>query len=196
MFDASWQSMETLSHARESASTFFRQAASPLRSTSQQVSRDFSGWATTAMETMRVAIFRIGYVVRGTVIQWCLALANHLQKAQAHAITREAWAMGQGHPDGVTIPPPSFPHPERSYSPYTGVSSPLDVPQAQSSSFSNRELQYDDFDDAPTEVYHPIPTNEVSSGIVGPYPDTPYPYPRHPYPQRGVMQGAVHITSK
>lgn len=146
--------METLSRARESASSFIHQATSQLRS-SQQGWPDVFGWATPAWDVVRDTIFRIAYVARDKVIQWCLALANYLQRAQAHAITRAMSANRGGLPAGVTLPPPTFPNPSRRYSPAPRAPSAAELSLAINSS---SELRYEDFDDAPTEVYHPVPT--------------------------------------
>lgn len=154
MVDAQLPSMETLSHTRESASSFIHQAAPQLRSP-HQGSPDFFGWGTPAWDAARDAIFRIVYVARDQVIRWCLALANYIQRAQAKALARRMSTKGGGLPAGVSLPPPSFPSPSRRYSPPPKAPSASAVSLAPSSS---RELRYEDFDDAPTGVYHPVPT--------------------------------------
>lgn len=171
--------METLSRTRQTASSFMRQAASQFRAP-HHGSPDFFGWATPAWDAARDSIFRIAYVARDQVIKWCLALANYLQRAQAHAIMRATSAHRGGLPAGVTLPPPTFPNPSRRYSPAH------QAPSASSLSLrfnSSSELRYEDFDDAPTEVYHPVPT-EIPS------------YPRPFTTQQSRMRARERILSK
>lgn len=117
---------------------------------------DFSPGVMEGLDKVRGSLGGLAYVARGTVIQWCLALANHLQRAQAQAITRAAKAKGQ--PAGVNIPPPTFPNPSRWESPPPRVPFTLYM-RPPSIDASRREIKHDDFDEEPTALYTPIPTN-------------------------------------
>lgn len=122
-------------------------------------------------------------MVRGKAIEWCLAFANYLQSAQAQAIARAAAGSGR-LPAGVPLPPPTFPNPTRRRSPPPRVS-PTVFRQSPVLSRPS-EVKHEDFDDAPTAVYHPIPTNDAPGAA-------------HLHPatiRRGTMQGDVRITSK
>jgi hypothetical protein len=109
---------------------------------------------THALDTIRYVIFRLAYAARGTLIRWCLAFANFLERGQAHGITRAASAKGWGPPAGVTIPPPTFPSPDRRHGRFFAHS---DAPII---SVSESELRYEDFDDVQTAVYRAAPTLE------------------------------------
>lgn len=169
---------------------------------------------TPALDTFHYAVFRIAYATRATVIRWCLAFANFLERGQAHAITRAAFAKGLGPPAGVTIPPPTFPSPDRRHLPFRGAPALFPderargtIAQEQATSVVNgdsstskmghwephiirvseSELRYEDFDDAPTAVYHAIPTLEGRPRGA---------HRRSPAIRRALAQGDVRITSK
>ncbi len=178
----------------------------------------FRRWALThALDTTRYAIFRLAYVARGTLMRWCLAFANFLERGQAHAISRAASASGLGLPAGVAIPPPFLPSPNRAHlssrretsevpfaPPHAGHAagsrsatpsggskersmSTLDLSAAAILRVPESKLRYDDFDDAPTGVYHAVPTLDGRPRGA---------HRRLPAIGREIAQGEVRVTSK
>lgn len=154
---------------------------------------------THALDTTRYAMFRLAYAVRAKMMRWCLTFANFLERGQAHAITRAASAKGLGLPAGITVPPPSFPSPERAHFSLPRAPPRLfpDEPPlngiAQGKAalmhlrLSDSELRYEDFDDAPTAVYHAVPTLDGRPRGA---------HQRPPVTRREITQGEVRVTSK
>lgn len=189
--------METLSHTRESASSFIRQTASQLRASSHQMSKDISQWATAIWAIVISTAEWAGYVMRSKVMKWCLSLANHLERAQADAIRRAAWRNRQGSYVGVIIPAPTLARSSEYAHPRVPFMSNAGAPSSLSD-----ELRYDDFDDAPTAVYHPVPSQEEDSNAGTPAAALSHPafsqpaFMHHAAFRQGVTQGEVQITSK
>lgn len=182
---------------------------------------------TPALDTLRHSVFRIPYAARDTLIRWCLAFANFLERGQARAITRSATAKRLGPPTGIAIPPPTFPCPERAYLPLLRAPPALFLDERAREAIgreqatevlertlrsltssggrednstvslghleppiirvSDSELWYEDFDDAPTAVYHAMPT-------IGGRPGGAHRPPAAT--RREMVQGDVRITSK
>lgn len=172
---------------------------------------------THALDAARYTIFRLAYAARATVMRWCFALANFLERGQAQAITRAASARGVGPPTGVKIPPPSFPSPN--LAPFPSRREPSNVPfehqngdlrggsRPDTPSGGSRDrsigtlalsaaailrvpesrLRYDDFDDAPTGVYHAVPTLDGRPSDA---------HRRPPATRHEIAQGEVRVTSK
>lgn len=163
-----------MTSARLRSGPFVREWSARVKSGS--LAREMSARFATFLESARALVHAFAYSARNTLIQWCLTAANHLQRAQAAAIARDAStrATTQGIAQAVAIPTPSYPNASQWYSPPPRVPFKLytQPPPAMSGSISspNRELRYDDFDDAPTAVYNDIPFDDAPTSVFHPIP--------------------------
>lgn len=99
----------------------------------------------------------LAHRIRNRLIRVCLEIADHLQRIEAEAIAREAVAIG-GARRWVLGPPPPVPRlPRREPS----IPPHATLPRAAlivESPIPARGSEVPDLDEAPTAVYHPIPS--------------------------------------
>ena len=149
-----------------SAVGLVREVVARLKSAS--FGRETSSWLASLNQKMLVLVRTFSYSTRNTLIHWCLATANYLQRAQAKAIAQSASArsMTQGVPRAIAVPAPTYPDFSRRQSPPPRVPAKLYSQPAPKTD----ELYYDDFDDAPTRVHNTIPFDDAPTSVYHPIP--------------------------
>lgn len=152
--------MKTLPQAWESFVSLVQEL--PSHPFSQQMKSRVAGAIDQAYLRLQTVI----RVVRGVMIRRSLEFANYLEMLEANSIARAASAkLGAQSPLlHAPIPPPTFPDRRRSIGSWR--SPPPRVTLKSLALYGADELKQrkdDDFDSAPTAIYHPIPLPPGSS---------------------------------